>query len=69
VILIYVTLIFPYELLFMLRRELKVNQEKLLNIISQYPPMFSCMLSLTIKGWDVFLINHPIQFVRNEITI
>jgi hypothetical protein len=60
---------FPYELLFMLRRELKVNRERLLNFISQYPQIFSCALGPTIKGWDVFLLNHPIQFVGYEITI
>jgi hypothetical protein len=69
VILIYVTFIFPYELLWMPRPELKVNQEKLLYFISQYPQIFSDALGLTINGRDVFLVNHPTQVVVYEITI
>jgi hypothetical protein len=61
--------IFSYELLFILQRELKVNRERLLNFMTQYPQIYSCAPGLTITCCDVFLVNHPIQFVVYEIAI
>jgi hypothetical protein len=57
-ILIYLMAIFPHELLFVQRRELKINWERLLISISQYLQILSGVLGPTIKGSDVFLVNH-----------
>jgi hypothetical protein len=54
------------ELLFMPRRELKVNWERPLNLISQHPLIFSCALSPTIKDCDILIVNQPIRFVGNR---